>query len=188
MGLRFYNTLTRQVEPFTPLRAGEVRMYTCGPTVYNFAHIGNFRAYVWEDLLRRHLKFRGHRVTQVMNLTDVDDKTIANALAAGVTLEESTRPFIDAFFEDLDCLGIERAEHYPRATEHVPEMVDLVRRLQARGHIYESRGSLYFKIDTFPGYGRLARLDPEATACPRIDADDYDKDNPRDFAVWKARR
>jgi cysteinyl-tRNA synthetase len=188
MGLRFYNTLTRQVEPFTPLHEGKVRMYTCGPTVYNFAHIGNFRTYLWEDLLRRHLEFRGHRVTQVMNLTDVDDKTIANAVAAGVTLEESTRPFVEAFFEDLDSLGIERAEYYPRATEHIAEMVELVRRLRAGGHIYESRGSLYFKIDSFPHYGRLARLDSNATACPRIDADDYDKDNPRDFAVWKARR
>jgi cysteinyl-tRNA synthetase len=189
MGLRFYNTLTRGVEEFLPLHEGEVRLYTCGPTVYDYAHIGNFRTYVWEDLLRRYLRFRGFKVTQVMNLTDVDDKTIGNAAAAGLKLGEYTQCFIDAFFEDLDALGIERADHYPRATAHVKEMIDLVRRLRDRGHLYESLGSLYFKIDTFPGYGRLANIDPSAAAaCARIDSDEYEKDNPRDFAVWKARR
>jgi cysteinyl-tRNA synthetase len=191
MGLRFYNTLTRREEDFVPLHAGEVRLYTCGPTVYDFAHIGNFRTYLWEDLLRRYLKFRGLRVTQVMNLTDVDDKTIANARAAGLALDDYTRRYIDAFFEDLDALGIERAEHYPRATRHIPEMVDLVKRLRARGHLYDSRGSLYFRIDTFPAYGRLARIDVKAAADAshaRVDSDEYEKDNPRDFAVWKARK
>ncbi|HEU4402868.1 MAG TPA: cysteine--tRNA ligase [Candidatus Polarisedimenticolia bacterium] len=189
MGLRFYNTLTRQEEEFIPLHEGEARLYTCGPTVYDYAHIGNFRTYLWEDLLRRHLRFRGHRVTQVMNLTDVDDKTIANAREAGLALDDYTRRYIDAFFADLDALGIERAEHYPRATRHVPEMVRLVLALKERGHLYESRGSLYFKIDTFPRYGRLARVDPAAsTDHTRIDADEYDKDNPRDFAVWKERK
>ena len=122
MGLRFHNTLTRSVEPFVPLRAGEVGLYTCGPTVYDFAHIGNFRTYLWEDLLRRHLELRGHKVTQVMNLTDVDDKTIAGALKAGRPLDDYTKTYIDAFFEDLDALGIQRAALYPRATRHVPEM------------------------------------------------------------------
>src|SRR5438445_6802246 len=159
MAIRFYNTLTRQEDEFIPLHGGEVRLYTCGPTVYDYAHIGNFRTYLWEDLLRRYLKFRGYRVTQVMNLTDVDDKTIANALEAGLTLDDYTRKYIDAFFADIDALGIERAEHYPRATRHIPEMVALVERLKAKGHLYESRGSLYFKIDTFPDYGRLANLD-----------------------------
>ena len=191
MGLRFFNTLTRRIEDFVPLRAGEVRLYTCGPTVYDFAHIGNFRTYLWEDLLRRHLELRGLRVRQIMNLTDVDDKTIANSLKAGVSLEEYTERYIQAFFEDLDALGIERAERFPRATEHIPEMVDLVRRLQEKGHIYESKGSLYFKIDTFPGYGTLAGVDPTAAAAgsahARIDSDEYDKDDPRDFAVWKMR-
>ncbi len=187
MTLRFYNTLARQEEAFEPLHPGEVRLYTCGPTVYDFAHIGNFRTYLWEDLLRRHLKYRGYRVTQVMNLTDVDDKTIANARAAGLSLEDYTRRYIGAFFEDLDALGIERAEHYPRATAFIPEMVRLVQRLQENGHVYESRGSLYFKISTFPRYGRLSRLDAAAGAGQaRIDSDEYDKDNPRDFAVWKA--
>jgi cysteinyl-tRNA synthetase len=189
MTLRFHNTLTRQEQVFEPLHPGEVRLYTCGPTVYDFAHIGNFRTYLWEDLLRRHLKLRGYRVTQVMNLTDVDDKTIANARAAGLTLEDYTRRYIDAFFEDLDALGIERAEHYPRATAFIPEMVRLVQELLKRGHVYESRGSLYFKISTFPHYGRLSHLDAAAGAAQaRIDSDEYDKDNPRDFAVWKAPR
>src|SRR2546428_731956 len=122
MALRFYNTLTRQDEEFAPLRAGEVRLYTCGPTVYDYAHIGNFRTYLWEDLLRRYLQYRGYRVTQAMNLTDVDDKTIANAREAGLTLEDYTRTYIDAFFEDVETLGIEKAEHYPRAPAYIPQM------------------------------------------------------------------
>ncbi|MFQ5876502.1 MAG: cysteine--tRNA ligase [Acidobacteriota bacterium] len=189
MGLRVYNTLTRRVEDFVPLTPGEARLYTCGPTVYDYAHIGNFRTYVWEDLLRRYLRFRGFRVVQVMNLTDVDDKTIANSLKAGLNLDDYTRRYVDAFFEDIDALGIERAEHYPRATRHIDEMVALVRRLRDNGHLYESRGSLYFRITTFPRYGRLARIDPgAASGHARIDSDEYEKDDPRDFAVWKARR
>ena len=189
MALRFHNTLTRRLEDFAPIRPGEVGLYTCGPTVYDYAHIGNFRTYLWEDLLRRHLEHRGFRVTQVMNITDVDDKTIAGALKQGVTLDDYTRTYIDAFFEDLDALGIGRAAVYPRATRHIPEMVAMVERLRARGHLYESKGSIYFKIDTFPSYGRLSGLDPDAAAGQaRIDADEYDKDNPRDFAVWKMRR
>jgi cysteinyl-tRNA synthetase len=164
-------------------------MYTCGPTVYDFAHIGNFRTYLWEDLLRRHLRFRGFRVTQAMNLTDVDDKTIAGARAAGVSLREYTQRFIDTFFEDLDTLGIERAEHYPRATEHIGEMVAVVKRLRDKGHLYDSRGSLYFRIATFPGYGKLSGCDPSACdGQARVDVDEYEKDSPRDFAVWKARK
>ena len=187
MALRFHNTLTRQQEDFVPLHPGEVRLYTCGPTVYDYAHIGNFRTYLWEDLLRRYLKFRGYKVTQAMNLTDVDDKTIANAREAGVTLDDYTRAYIDAFFEDVASLGMERAEHYPRATAFIPEMARLVQRLQTAGHVYESRGSLYFKISTFPAYGRLSHVDPAAAAGQaRIDSDEYEKDNPRDFAVWKA--
>src|SRR3989442_1717172 len=189
MALRFYNPLTRQEEEFVPLNAGEVRLYTCGPTVYDYAHIGNFRTYLWEDLLRRYLQHRSYRVIQVMNLTDVDDKTIANAREAGLTLEDYTRKYIDAFFEDVAALGIEKAEHYPRATAYIAEMARLVRRLQERGHVYESRGSLYFKIATFPDYGRLSRLDPAAGAGQaRIDSDEYERDTPRDCAVWKAPR
>jgi len=187
MALRVYNTLTRRLEEFVPLQTGEVRLYTCGPTVYDYAHIGNFRTYLWEDLLRRYLEFRGYRVTQAMNLTDVDDKTIANAREAGLTLDDYTRTYIDAFFEDVAALGIERAEHYPRATGFIPQMARLVQRLKDAGHVYESRGSLYFKISTFPSYGRLSHIDPETAAGQaRIDSDEYEKDNPRDFAVWKA--
>jgi len=189
MALRFYNTLTRQDEEFVPLGAGKVRLYTCGPTVYDYAHIGNFRTYLWEDLLRRFLEHRGYAVLQVMNLTDVDDKTIANAREAGLTLPDYTRKYIDAFFEDVAALGIERAEHYPRATAYIPQMARLIRRLMEKGHVYESRGSLYFKISTFPSYGLLSRVDPDAAAGQaRIDSDEYEKDNPRDFAVWKAPR
>jgi cysteinyl-tRNA synthetase len=189
-GLRFHDTMTRRLQPFVPVAPGEARMYTCGPTVYDHAHIGNFRAYVWEDSLRRFLRHRGFRVTQVMNLTDVDDKTIRNALAAGVTLDESTRPYIDGFFEDLDALNIERAEVYPRATRHVPEMVALCRRLIDRGHTYESQGSIYFRIAGFDGYGRLSHLDPEGMrpGASGVESDEYEKDDVRDFVLWKARR
>jgi cysteinyl-tRNA synthetase len=164
-------------------------MYTCGPTVYDYAHIGNFRAYAWEDLLRRYLKARGFRVLQVMNITDVDDKTIRGARAAGMSLDEFTERYIQAFFEDLDTLGMERAEHYPRATRHVPEMVELIRRLLDKGHAYESKGSIYFRLDSFPDYGRLASLDrQELIANFRVDSDEYQKSDVRDFVLWKARK
>lgn len=187
--LRFTNTLTRSVELFDPLNPPEVRMYTCGPTVYDFAHIGNFRAYLFEDLLRRYLKYRGYSVMQVMNLTDVDDKTIRGSIAARVPLEEWTRKFKDAFFEDIDMLNVERAEVYPAATEHVDDMVELIKRLQAAGHTYTADGSVYFKISTFPGYGKLAHIDIDelsAGASSRVDADEYEKEDVRDFALWKA--
>lgn len=188
MSLRFYNTLTRQTEPFEPLDPGRVRMYTCGPTVHDFAHIGNFRAYVFEDVLRRTLEARGYRVTQVMNLTDVDDKTIRKSAAAGLPLREYTRRYADAFFHDLDALGIERAEHYPAATDHVPEMIALIRRLEERGLAYRSEdGSVYFSIERFPSYGRLARLDRAGLkAGARVAQDEYEKENVGDFALWKA--
>ena len=188
-GLRFHDTMTRRPEPFSPVAPGEVRLYTCGPTVYDHAHIGNFRAYVWEDSLRRFLRHRGFRVTQVMNLTDVDDKTIRNAQAAGVSLDDYTRAYIEGFFQDLDALLIERAEVYPRATRHVPEMVALARRLMDRGHTYESQGSLYFRIGTFDGYGKLSHLDPEGIRPgASVESDEYEKDDVRDFVLWKARR
>jgi cysteinyl-tRNA synthetase len=164
-------------------------MYTCGPTVYDFAHIGNFRAYVWEDLLRRYLKAREFRVTQVMNITDVDDKTIRGAAAAGVSLEEYTQRYIEAFFEDLDALGVERAEHYPRATRHIPEMVAIIRKLVETGHAYESKGSYYFRLDSFPAYGRLAGLDRAGLIANfRVDSDEYEKSDVRDFVLWKAHK
>ncbi|HKK28321.1 MAG TPA: cysteine--tRNA ligase [Gemmatimonadota bacterium] len=187
MTLSFHDTLTRSLVPFEPAEEGRVRMYTCGPTVYDRAHIGNFRTFVWEDLLRRYLEWKGYRVTQVMNLTDVDDKTIGAALERGVTLREVTDPVVEAFFEDCDTLGLERAEHYPRATGHVEEMIDLARRLEEDGLTYEADGSLYFAIDRFPGYGRLAGIDPEELRSSGRAAGDeeYTKDDPRDFVLWK---
>jgi len=185
--IRFHNTYSRRKEEFRPLDAGAVRMYTCGPTVYDFAHIGNFRAYVWEDLLRRFLKSRGFQVTQVMNITDVDDKTIRGAAAAGTSLDDYTHRFIQAFFEDLGALGVERAEHYPRATRHIPEMVALIQKLVEKGNAYESKGSFYFKLDSFPAYGRLAGLDREGLIENfRVDSDEYEKSDVRDFVLWKA--
>jgi cysteinyl-tRNA synthetase len=187
--MQIHDTLTHRLETLEPLEPGHVRLYTCGPTVYDYAHIGNFRTYVWEDLLRRALRHLGFRVTQVMNITDVEDKIIAKAMASKISLDETTAPFIKAFFEDLDVLGIERAEHYPRATEHVPEMIALAARLRDRGHTYESQGSLYFRISSFEGYGRLSHLDRrEIKIGARVDSDEYEKDDARDFVLWKAER
>lgn len=186
--LRFYNTLTRQKEDFQPLQPGKVRMYTCGPTVYNYAHIGNFRAYTFEDLLRRYLKYRGYEVTQVMNLTDIEDKIIRDSQQAGVSLHDFTAPYKAAFFEDLRTLNIEAAEVYPAATAHIPEMVDIIQRLLARGYAYAADGSIYYRIDRFPAYGRLAHLDLQelqSGASGRVDRDEYAKDDVHDFALWK---
>jgi len=187
--LTFFNTLTRQEEAFRPLEQGHVRLYTCGPTVYNIVHIGNFRTFLFEDVLRRTLRAFDYRVTHVMNLTDIDDKTIRGASAEGVALREFTDRYIEAFFEDLDTLCAERAEHYPRATEYVPQMVGLVQRLGARGHTYELDGSTYFRIASFPGYGKLSGIDPERVMPgARVDADEYEKEDVRDFVLWKAAR
>lgn len=187
MSLRLHDSLSRRVLPFSPAEAGHVRMYTCGPTVYDRAHVGNFRAFTWEDLLRRYLKWRGYRVTQVMNLTDVDDRTIRAAAERGVTLDEVTAPVIDTFFGDWETLGLETVEHNPRATEHVPQMVALVQRLEAGGYTYESEGSVYFAIDRFPGYGSMANIDPDALrSSGRVEGDEnYSKESPRDFVLWK---
>jgi cysteinyl-tRNA synthetase len=189
MALRFFNTLTRTIEAFEPLVAGKVGMYTCGPTVYNYAHIGNYRAYVFEDLLRRHLKYRGYRVTQVMNLTDVEDKIIRGCRETGKPLKELTAPFVQAFFEDLDALGAERAEHYPAATDHIPEMVELIKTLRDKGHTYEAGGSIYFRLSSFPEYGQLSHFDMSQLkqgASGRVDVDEYSSEDARDFALWKA--
>lgn len=188
MSFRIQNTLTRSLEEFVPLEAGHARMYTCGPTVYNFAHIGNFRAYVFEDLLRRWLKFKGFRVTQVMNLTDVDDKTIRDSQKAGKPLREFTGQYAQAFFEDVRALNIEAAEHYPAATDHIPEMIAIIQTLFDKGYAYRSEdGSVYFSIDRWPAYGKLAHLDREGMrAGVRISSDEYEKENVADFALWKA--
>jgi len=187
MALKLFNTYTRQKEEFKSIKPGQVGMYTCGPTVYAPAHVGNFRTYMFEDILRRYLIFKGFEVTQVMNLTDIDDKTIRDANKRGVSLAEHTQQFKDMFFQDIDRLNIQRAEHYPAATEHINEMVDLVKKLQANGHAYESGGSIYFKISTFPKYGALSHMKlNELKAGARIDSDEYEKDTASDFALWKS--
>jgi len=188
MSFSLYNTLTRSVEPFTPLAPPRVTLYTCGPTVWNYAHIGNFRTFLFEDLLRRHLAASGYDVFHIMNLTDVDDRTIKAAAAAGKPLAAHTEPYAQAFFADRDFLRIRPAHVYPRATTSVPAMVALVERLLARGVAYRGDdGSVYFAIAKFPGYGRLSRLDTrEIRVGARVASDEYAKDDPRDFALWKA--
>ena len=188
MAFRIYNTMSRSKEELQPLDGKCVRMYTCGPTVYNYAHIGNFRAYMFEDLLRRYIKFRGFEVVQVQNLTDVDDKTIRSSVEQGLPLKEYTQKYIEAFFDDLAKLNIERAEHYPAATDHIPEMIALIERLFEKGLAYQSGdGSVYYSIDKFAGYGKLARLDREGMQSgARVAQDEYDKENASDFALWKA--
>ena len=183
-----YNTLTRRTEPFAPADGETVRMYTCGPTVYNPAHLGNFRTFVFEDLLRRVLQLRGWKVYQVMNLTDVDDKIIKRADERGITIREVTEPVAEIFQRDREFLRIQRADVYPKATEHIPEMIDLVQRLMERGLAYQAEdGSIYFAIARFPGYGKLSKLDARAIRPgARVAADDYNKEDVRDFALWKA--
>jgi cysteinyl-tRNA synthetase len=187
MTLALYNTLSRSVEPFAPLAPPRVTLYTCGPTVWNYAHIGNFRTFLFEDLLRRYLVYSGYDVFHIMNLTDVDDRTIKAAAAAGKRLAEHTAPFVQAFFEDRDYLRILPAHVYPRATQSVPAMVRLVERLLERGVAYQGDdGSIYFAIAKFPTYGRLSRLDTrELKLGARVASDEYAKDDPRDFALWK---
>ncbi|MBT3296273.1 MAG: cysteine--tRNA ligase [Verrucomicrobia bacterium] len=186
--MKLYNTMERSVVPFTPLKGPHVGLYTCGPTVYNYAHIGNYRAYIFEDILRRVLTFAGYDVTQVMNLTDVDDKTIRGAREAGLSLDDYTRTYKEAFFEDLKTLRIEPAEHYPAATEHVPEMIALIERLFENGVAYRSDdGSIYFNVGAYDAYGKLARLDISGLLSgARVAQDEYEKDNVADFALWKA--
>jgi cysteinyl-tRNA synthetase len=184
--LRLFNTLSGQVEALTPLLPPEVSIYACGPTVYNRAHVGNFRSFVATDVLRRTLRHLGYRVREVMNLTDVDDRIIQKAQEAGKDLRSFTAEYIRAFEEDMATLRLERPEEMPRATEHIPEMIALIERLRARGHTYEADGSIYFRIATFPEYGRLARLDVAGIQPgARVDTDKYDKENARDFALWK---
>ena len=180
--------MTRRVEAFEPIDGKTVRLYTCGPTVYNFAHIGNFRAYTFEDILRRVIQFNGWGIKQVMNLTDVDDKTIRGANSQGVALTDYTKTYKDAFFADLKKLNIEPAEVYPAATDHIPEMIDLVGKLVEKGVAYKSDdGSVYFAVTKFPGYGKLAHIDFEHQMTgARCLGDEYDKENVGDFALWKA--
>ena len=187
MGLQLYNTLTRRVEPFAPLHPPRVTLYTCGPTVWNYAHIGNFRTFLFQDVLRRWLEQSGFEVLHIMNLTDVDDRTIKAAAAAGKSLIEHTEPFTRAFFEDRDFLRIRPAHVYPRATATIPAMIRLVQGLLDKGVAYKGEdGSVYFSIARFPSYGRLSRLDTrEIKVGARVSSDEYAKENPSDFALWK---
>lgn len=188
--LKLYNTETRIKEEVKPAFGDTLLLYTCGPTVYNFAHIGNFRTYVFEDLLRRSLQFFGMKVKQVMNLTDIDDKTIKGALQKGITLSEYTEPYIEAFFEDLSSLGIQKAEEYPAATDYIEDMITIIQRLMDKGIAYTGLdGSVYFRIESFPSYGRLSHLPLctlKAGASNRVSTDEYDKDQICDFVLWKA--
>ena len=186
MAMRFYNTLTRKKEAFRPLREGHAGIYDCGPTVYDYAHIGNFRSYVFADLLRRYLEWKGFRVKQVMNLTDVDDKTIRNSRKEGVSLAEFTEKYAKAFFEDLKALNILPATLYPKATEHIKEMVALVKALEGKGLAYKGQDGIYFNIQKFRGYGRLSGTSLEGLkAGARVKQDEYDKASASDFALWK---
>ena len=187
MAIRFYNTLSNQVEEFIPLEPGKVRMYGCGPTVYDYAHIGNYRTFVFQDILRRHLRYRGYQLKDVMNVTDVDDKTIRNAQTAGTSLRDYTDRFIREFHVDRELLNIESPGIEARATDHVPEMVKLIQTLEEKGFAYHSEGSVYFRVSQFPGYGKLSKIDLEGMrAGARVDSDEYDKANVRDFVLWKA--
>jgi cysteinyl-tRNA synthetase len=187
--LRLYNTLTREKETFVPLRPGEVRMYSCGPTVYNHPHIGNLRTFLWSDVLRRYLEYRGLTVTQVMNITDVEDKIIRNANAAGQDIITYVAPYIDAFHDSLKKLRVKPADRYPRATEYIPQMVTLVQQLTERGHTYTAEGSTYFRVDTLPDYGKLARVQVDTSSeFSRIESDEYEKESARDFVLWKAKK
>jgi cysteinyl-tRNA synthetase len=184
--LLFQNTLTGRKEPFAPLHAGEVRMYTCGPTVYDFAHIGNFRTFVFQDVLRRFLHMRGYRVKQVMNLTDVDDRIIQNAAAREIGIREYTDRYIQAFLEDMRLLNLEMPETLARATDHIDDMANLVATLMERDYAYRSDGSIYYRIARFPRYGQLSKVNFSGIqAGARVDVDRYEKDDARDFALWK---
>jgi cysteinyl-tRNA synthetase len=188
MELRLHNTLTGRVEPFAPAQPPDVRMYVCGLTVYARGHIGNYRTFVATDLLRRVLRYKGYRVTEVMNITDVDDRIIRFAQEAGQDLRTFTADHVASFAEDMATVRMERPEHVPPATDHIPEMIDIISRLIARGHTYAADGSVYFRIASFPEYGRLSRLDAAGIKSgTRVDTDRYDKENARDFVLWKAK-
>jgi cysteinyl-tRNA synthetase len=186
--VRFFNTLTRRKGTFKPIEKGQVRMYTCGPTVYDFAHIGNFRAFLFEDLLKRWLEYRGFKVTHVMNITDVDDKTIRGSQKQQAPLGQYTEYYTTAFFEDVNVLNIEPADHYPRATQHIPEMVSLIKKLIKKGYAYKGEdGSTYYAINKFKNYGKLSRIKiQELKAGARVKVDEYAKEEAQDFALWKA--
>ena len=185
--LKLTNTLTGNLEPFSPDNGNTVRMYTCGPTVYDFAHIGNLRTFVFEDILRRHLRGKDWTLKHVMNITDIDDKIINKAIETGQDIRTYTAPYTEAFFKDCETLRIERPDIVTPATDYIPEMIDLVGRLIQSGYAYPEGESIYYRISRFPSYGRLSRLDKrELKLGARIDVDEYEKEEPRDFVLWKA--
>jgi len=189
MALRFYNTLSQRLEEFVPADGKTVRMYTCGPTVYSYVHIGNFRTFAFQDILRRTLRARGFTLDHVMNITDVEDKIIRNAMERGLSIQDYTKTYTDAFFQDAATLRLEKAERIVFATEHIHEMIEAVEKLGATGHTYESEGSTYFRIATFPDYGKLSHTNLGGNvAGARVDVDEYDKDDARDFVLWKGRK
>lgn len=189
MKFKFYNTKSAKKEEFKPNDPNEVKIYSCGPTVYNFAHIGNIRSFLFVDVLRRALKLGGYRLNQTMNITDIDDKIIREAIATGVSVEDFTKPWTDAFFEDLRSLNIETLEHYPKATESIGDMISIVTKLKERGLAYEKDGSLYYSIQKFSKYGKLSHIDVSGMKSgARYDADEYEKEDVRDFVLWKNRK
>jgi cysteinyl-tRNA synthetase len=186
--LQLFNSLTRSLEEFKPLNGNSVGLYTCGPTVYNYPHIGNYRTYVFEDLLRRYLEYKGYQVKHIMNITDIDDKTIRDSQKEGISLKEFTQRYEKAFFDDNITLNLRKASVYPRATEHISEMVSIIKRLMEKGYAYRGEdNSIYFSISKFPDYGKLAHLDlSQLKAGARITHDEYDKQQLADFVLWKA--
>jgi cysteinyl-tRNA synthetase len=189
MPLRFYNTLTQESEVFRPLHDNVVRMYTCGPTVYNYVHIGNFRTFTFQDILRRWLQYRGYQLNHVMNVTDVDDKIIINAARAHKSIQDYTAVYTKAFFEDAAALRLQRPEHVAPATEHISQMVEAIEKLASQGYTYQSEGSTYFRISSFPEYGKLSHNDFSGIRTgARVDVDEYDKADARDFVLWKAQK
>ena len=187
--MKFYNTLTRTVEEFKEIEEGHIGLYTCGPTVYDYAHIGNFRSYIFEDLVKRFFIFQGYKVKHVMNITDIDDKTIRKANELQLPLNEVTQKYIDAFNEDMHALNILAADVYPRATDHIPEMVSLIDTLLEKGFAYKKDGSVYFSIARFRNYGRLANIDQDSLKPGMaLELDEYDKEAAQDFVLWKGKK
>lgn len=186
--LKFHNTLSGNIENFEPLEKGKVKIYMCGPTVWNFAHIGNFRSFTFGDILQKYLKFKGFDVTYVMNLTDVDDRIINESNKQGISIDEMTAPFIVAFNEDMATIGNQTPDVQPRATEHIAEMIEIISKLLENGKAYESDGSIYFRITAFPDYGKLSKINFAGNiegGSQRVDTDKYEKEDARDFALWK---
>ncbi|EKR64488.1 cysteine--tRNA ligase [Leptospira weilii str. 2006001853] len=185
--IQFYNSLSGKKEKFSPANPHRVTVYSCGPTVYNFAHIGNLRAFLFVDVLRRSLKLLGYGVDMTMNITDIDDKIIRDSISSQKSIQEFTTPWTEAFFEDLKTVSAEFLEHYPKATESIPEMIEIIQRLQNQGLVYEKDGNLYFSIQKFEGYGKLSKIDTSGMKTgTRYDTDEYEKEDVRDFVLWKS--